>query len=58
MTVDADLPAGGGIQAQDRAPGGGLAAAALADQAQRLAALDVEGDAIHGTHCARPCCAG
>ena len=43
--------AGGRLQhAQDREPGGGLAASALADQAERLAALQREADAVDGLH--------
>src|SRR5450759_436801 len=44
---------GGPDELQDSAPGGALAAAALADQAQRLAAADLEVDAVdrvHGSH--------
>ncbi len=36
-------------QPQDRPAGGGLAAAALADQAERLPAVDVEADAVDGS---------
>ena len=46
--VEADLPGGGLHQAHDRAPGRGLAAAALAHQAQGLALLDEQVDPIHG----------
>src|SRR5450759_896554 len=44
---------GGPDELQDSAPGGALAAAALADQAERLAAADLEVDAVdrvHGAH--------
>ncbi len=44
-------PAAGRLdQAEDRAPGGGLAAAALADQAERLLAPERERDAVHRLH--------
>ena len=43
-----DLAGRLGDQAQDRVGGDGLAAAALADHRQRLARLDVEGDAVDG----------
>ena len=39
-------------RAQDAARGRGLAAAALADQRQRLALVDVEADAVHRPHVA------
>ena len=38
------------VQADDRAPGGRLAAAGLADQAERLAAADAERNAVDGAH--------
>ena len=38
-----DLAAGRSVELQDGAAGRGLAAAALADEAQRLALVDVEG---------------
>ena len=41
---------GGPDELQDGAPGGALAAAALAHEAERLAALDVEREAVHGVH--------
>ena len=47
-----DRALGRAFQAQDAAPGGGLAAAAFADQAQRLAAPDGEVDAVHRLHLA------
>src|SRR5204863_6510227 len=43
-----DLAAGRIDRAQDAARGGGLAAAALADQAERLALLEDEVDAVDG----------
>ncbi len=43
-----DLPAGGVVGADDRAPGGRLAAARLADQAEGLALADEEVDPVHG----------
>ena len=36
------------VELQDRAPEGGLAAAGFADHAQRLALVDIEGDAVVG----------
>ena len=45
-------PAGRLDGAQDAARGGGLAAAALADQAERLALVDVEVDAVDRAHVA------
>ena len=44
---NADRAGGGLEQPQQRAADGRLAAAALADQAQRLARRDREGDAVH-----------
>jgi hypothetical protein len=38
------------LQLQDRAAGRRLARAGLADEAQRLARRDVEGDAVDGAH--------
>ena len=46
LAIDDDRPAGRLQQLQQRAAGGGLAAAALADQAQRLARVDVKRDAV------------
>ena len=46
LAVDADLARGRVDQLQDRLARGRLAAAALADQPQRLARGDVEGDAV------------
>src|SRR4051794_4790774 len=43
-----DLAGRLGDEAQDRVRGDGLAAAALADDRQRLALLDLEGDAVDG----------
>jgi hypothetical protein len=42
------MPGGGLDQAQDEAAGGGLAAARLAHEAQRLAALEGEAHAVDG----------
>ena len=42
--------AGVGFELQDRAAGGRFAAARFAHQAQRLAALHVEADAVDGAH--------
>jgi hypothetical protein len=52
LAVEADLAGGGLEQPEDRAPGGGLAAAGLAHQAEGLAAVDGEGDVVHGAHVA------
>jgi len=49
---DVAVAAGGRVEAQQRAPGGALAAAALAHQTQRLAAADLERQAIDGLHVA------
>ena len=46
--VEPDLARGRLEQAQDRAPQGRLAAAGLPDEAERLAAPDVQIDAVHG----------
>ena len=46
LAVDADLARSRVDQLQDRFPRGRLAATALADQTQRLALGDVEGDAV------------
>ena len=46
--MEDDLAAGRLVELQDRAAGRGLAAAGLADQAERLALLDLEGDAVDG----------
>ena len=43
-----DIAGGGAVELQDRAPGGRLAAARLADEAERLALADRERDAVHG----------
>ena len=49
LAVEEDLTGGlVGIKAEDGAAGGRLAAAGLADEAHRLAALEVEGDAVDG----------
>src|SRR5688500_7044447 len=48
-----DLAAGGPLELQDAAPGRGLAAAGLADQAERLAAAQREADAVARAHRAR-----
>ncbi len=50
LPVEADGAGARLDEAQDEARGGGLAAAGLPHQRQRLATLDGEGDAIHGTH--------
>ena len=42
----ANIAAGGGDEPQDRAADGGLAAARFANEAERLAGLDIEADAI------------
>src|SRR3954467_5339692 len=47
--LEEDLPAGRLVQAQARAGDRGLAAAGLADEADRLAALDRQRDVVHGT---------
>src|SRR4029450_5761853 len=46
LPVEDDAPAGGLDGAQDEPPGGGLAAPALADEAERLARLHREADAV------------
>src|SRR5581483_4593855 len=38
------------LQLQDAAPGGRLAASRFADQAERLASLEAEADAVHRAH--------
>ena len=48
LAVEDHLSGGGLVQVQNRAAHGGLAAAGLAHQAQRLALVDGEGDVIHG----------
>ncbi len=48
LAVEDDLAAGRLVELQDGAAGGGLAAAGLADQAEGLALLDVERDAVDG----------
>ena len=48
LAVVDDLARGGLVQVQYGASHGGLAAAALPHQAQRLAGLDIERDALHG----------
>ncbi len=53
MPGDVGVATGSRVQAQQRAPGGGLAAAALAHQPQRLAAVDLERNAVHGAYLAR-----
>ena len=50
--VEDDLAAGGLVQAQERAADGRLAASGLADEPERLAALDLERDAVDGLHVA------
>jgi hypothetical protein len=50
LALELDRAAGRIEQAQQQAAGGRLAAARLAHQAERLAALDVEGDAVDGVH--------
>ncbi len=45
-----DVAAGGLFEAQEGAPGGRLAATALADQGEDLALADLEGDAVDGAH--------
>ena len=47
LAPPADLAAGGLLNFQDAARGGGFAAAGLADNAEGLACADIEGDAIH-----------
>ena len=47
FSVIPDFAAGGLIQMQDRAANGGLAAAGLAHQTQRLSLVDAEGYAVH-----------
>src|SRR5258706_12917236 len=51
--VEMDAARGRLDQVEDGARGGGLAAAALADQAERLAAPDREGDIVDGADHAR-----
>ena len=48
--VEADLPSGGIQQAHDRAPGGGLTAAAFAHQAQGLAFIHEQVNPIDGLY--------
>ncbi len=48
VALEGDLPAGRLDQPGDQAAGGGLAAARLAHQAQRLALAHVEADAVDG----------
>src|SRR5262249_18712186 len=52
LAVEQDLAGGRLLQPQDAAAGRGLAAAALAHQAQRLAAADREVDAVDRLHVA------
>jgi hypothetical protein len=53
LPVDADRPGGRLEQLEQRAPDRRLAAAALADQPQRLAAADLEAHAVDGMDLAR-----
>src|SRR5713226_4852044 len=46
--LELDRARGGRLQLHDHPPEGGLPAARLAHQAQRLACRDVEGDPVHG----------
>ena len=48
LAVEYDLARCGGVEPQYRAAGGRLAAAGFADEAQRLAPADVEGDIVDG----------
>src|SRR5690349_729412 len=48
VTLEIHAAGGGPIELQDGPTGGGLAAAALAHQAERLAATDEERDVVHG----------
>ena len=48
MAVKDHMAVGGGIEANDGAAQGGLAAARLTHQAQGLTLVDVEGHVIHG----------
>ena len=48
LAVEAHRAVGGPVQAEHGAAGGGLAGARLADQGQRLAARDLEADAVDG----------
>ena len=50
LAVEHDGAGGGVDEPQEQPPDGGLAAARLAHQAERLAALDDEIDAVHGAH--------
>ena len=50
LALELDRAAGRVEQPQQQAAGGRLAAAGLADEAERLAALDVERDAVDGVH--------
>jgi hypothetical protein len=53
LAAKQDLAAGRAMELQDGASGGRLPAAALSDQAERLAAKDIEGDAVHCLEVAR-----
>ena len=50
--VEEHLTGGGRDQVEQHAPGGGLAATGLADEAERLAPVDLEGHAGHRRHVA------
>ena len=52
LAPEADFTAGGPEELEDAPADGGLAAAAFADEAERLAAHDLEGHAVDGLDCA------
>ena len=52
VAIIVDLTAGGLVQAQQGAAGGGLATAGLAHQTHGSTTLEVKGDAVHGLHMA------
>ena len=52
LAPEADFTAGGPEQLEDAPADGGLAAAAFADEAESLAAHDLEGHAVDGLDCA------
>jgi hypothetical protein len=56
LAVEQDLAGSRPFEPQDAASGRGLAAAALTNQPQRLAALDVEIDAVDRLHVADLAC--
>jgi len=48
MSAHGDFAGGGGYEAGDHAHGGGLSCAVGAEEAEHLAALNGEGNAVHG----------